>query len=65
MAKNRTSEINQYKREHLKRIPLEVKNEKYEQIKKHTESTNETVSGFIKRAIDETMENDISNKTNE
>ena len=42
----------------LKRIPLDVSIEKYEQIKNHTDNTNETVNGFIKRAIDETMQRD-------
>ena len=44
-----------YKKENIKRIPLDVQNEEYEQIKKHIEKTNETVNGFIKRAIRETM----------
>ena len=30
--------------------------EKYNQIKDHAEAHSETVNGFIKRAIDETME---------
>ena len=30
--------------------------EKYEQIKAHAESMNETVNGFIKRAIEEAMQ---------
>lgn len=47
-----------YAKEKLKRIPLDVSKEKYDQIKRHTEQTNETINGFIKRAIDETMERD-------
>lgn len=47
-----------YAKEKLKRIPLDVSKEKYDQIKGHTEQTNETINGFIKRAIDETMERD-------
>lgn len=50
--------INQYKREHLKRIALEVQKETYEQIKEHSQKTGESVNGFIKRAITETMERD-------
>lgn len=47
-----------YAKDKLKRIPLDVSIEKYEQIKNHTDNTNETVNGFIKRAIDETMKRD-------
>ena len=47
-----------YHKEKLKRIPLDVSKEKYDQIKKHSESSGETVNGFIKRAIDETMQRD-------
>ena len=47
-----------YHREKLKRIPLDVTKEKYQQIKDHAEGNSETVNGFIKRAIDETMQRD-------
>lgn len=50
----------QYKKDNYKRIPLDVTIEKYNQIKKHSEDMHETVNGFIKRAIDETMERDKS-----
>lgn len=50
-----------YKEKNIKRIPLDVQKEKYDEIKAHAESHQETVNGFIKRAIDETMERD--NKT--
>ena len=46
----------EYKKTKLKRIPLDVPVEKYNQIKDHAEAHSETVNGFIKRAIDETME---------
>ena len=46
----------EYKKTKLKRIPLDVPIEKYNQIKDHAEAHSETVNGFIKRAIDETME---------
>ena len=48
----------QYKKDNFKRIPLEVTKEKYEEIKSHADSRSESVNGFIKRAIDETIEND-------
>lgn len=47
-----------YKKDNYKRVPLDLTKMKYEQIKSHTEKTGETVNGFIKRAIDETIEND-------
>ena len=47
-----------YRKEKLKRISLEVPKEYYEQIKIHAESMNESVNGFIKRAIKEGMKND-------
>lgn len=49
-----------YKDKHYKRIPLEVTNEKYDQIKEYASAHSESVNGFIKRAIDETMERDES-----
>lgn len=50
----------QYAKENLKRIPLNVPKAFYAEIKAHTESREETVNGFIKRAISETMERDKS-----
>ena len=56
MAKTR-SEINiEYAKRSLKRIPLDVQKEHYEKIKAHAAKRKETVNGFIKRAINETME---------
>ena len=46
----------EYAKSHLKRIPLDVQLEKYEEIKAHAESMNETVNGFIKRAIEEAIQ---------
>ncbi len=42
-----------YAKENLKRIPLDVRKEKYIEIKETAERENETVNGFIKKAIDE------------
>ena len=50
----------QYAKDKLKRIPLDVSKATYEKIKAHAESQKESVNGFIKRAIDETMERDFS-----
>lgn len=47
-----------YKANNLKRIPLDVQKERYEEIQSHAQGRGETVNGFIKRAISETMERD-------
>ena len=58
MVKTR-SEINmEYAKRSLKRIPLDVQKEQYEIIKEHADSMGESANGFIKRAINETMERD-------
>ena len=55
----------EYKRKHLKRVPLDMQFSDYEKLKQHTEATSESVNGFIKRAINETMErNDLNRKEN-
>ena len=45
----------EYKREHLKRVPLDLRLDEYAKLKAYTEQTGETVNGFIKRAIKEAM----------
>lgn len=47
-----------YAKEKLKRIPLDVQKEKYEEIKSAAERSGESVNGYIKKAIDERMERD-------
>lgn len=56
-AKKKQYDI-QYAKENLKRIPLDVPKATYEQIKAHAEAHSESVNGFIKRAINKTMELD-------
>lgn len=60
MARTKASNEAQYRynQAHLKRVPLDVQKEHYEKIKAHAESRGESVNGFIKRAIDETMSRD-------
>ena len=50
-VKNRTKEKNDYKKEHYKRVSLEIKKEEYETLKKAAESVGEPVNAFIKKAI--------------
>lgn len=57
-AKNRNEYLYDYAREKLKRIPLDVQKEKYEEIKAAAERANESVNGYIKKAIDERMQRD-------
>lgn len=52
--------MKEYRKNKLRRIPLDVTPEQYETLKEHTENTHETVNGFIKRAINETIERDTS-----
>lgn len=47
-----------YKRANYKRIPLDVPKDKYEQISAAAAKQQESVNGYIKRAIDERMERD-------
>ena len=47
-----------YAKAKLKRIPLDVQKEKYEEIKMAADRSGESVNGYIKKAIDERMERD-------
>ena len=53
-----------YKAKNIKRIPLDVQKEKYEEIKSHADSHKEIVNGYIKKAIDMRMESDNINFQN-
>lgn len=44
-----------YAKRSLKRIPLDVQKEKYEEIKVAADRAGETVNGYIKKAIEERM----------
>ncbi|MBR6171573.1 MAG: hypothetical protein IKQ49_00145 [Eubacterium sp.] len=58
MAIDRKDYLNKYHRENLKRVPLDMKLKAYEDMKAHAEGRGETINGFIKRAIQETMDRD-------
>ena len=47
-----------YAKNKLKRIPLDVQKEKYEQIKLAANTAGESVNGYIKKAIDQRMLHD-------
>lgn len=45
----------EYAKKNLKRIPLDVQKEKYDEIKAAADAAGEKVNGYIKKAIDERM----------
>ena len=45
-----------YSENNIKRIPLDVQKEKYEQIKAAADANGISVNGYIKKAIDERLE---------
>lgn len=59
-SENKTTYNMNYAKAKLKRIPLDVQKEKYEEIKAAAAAVDETVNGYIKKAIDERMERDKS-----
>lgn len=50
-----------YREKSIKRIPLDVQKEKYEEIKTAATTAGESVNGYIKKAIDQRMEQDANN----
>lgn len=48
----------QYAKSRLKRIPLDVQKEEYEQIKAAADAADESVNGYIKQAIRQRMQRD-------
>lgn len=43
----------------LKRIPLDIQKKDFQKYKDHADSRGESMNGFIKRAMDETMQRDL------
>lgn len=58
LSKQRKKSMYKYAKAKLKRIPLDVQKEKYEEIKMAADRSGESVNGYIKKAIDERMERD-------
>lgn len=48
----------EYEKRSLKRIPLDVQKEKYDEIKAAADKAGETVNGYIKKAIEQRMESE-------
>ena len=53
---NKTKYDLEYAKKKLKRIPLDVQKEKYDEIKAAATAAGESVNGYIKKAIDDRME---------
>jgi len=58
LSDQRKEYLYDYQKSKLKRIPLDVQKEKYEEIKAAADHAGESVNGYIKKAIDERMERD-------
>lgn len=58
LTEKRKESMLKYAKENLKRVPLDLQKSIYEEIKIHAETRKESVNGFIKRAITETLERD-------
>ena len=58
ISDKRKESMYKYAKENLKRVPLDMQKAIYEEIKAHAEARSESVNGFIKRAISETIERD-------
>lgn len=48
----------EYKKQYIKRVPLDIQYDLYGKMYVHARERGESVNGFIKRAIQETMERD-------
>lgn len=53
---NRNEYFTAYKKKNYKRIPLDVPLAKYDEIKAAADAAEETVNGYIKKAIDQRIE---------
>ena len=56
LTENQKQARYKYAKENLKRIPLDVQKEKYEEIKAAATAAGESVNGYIKSAVDMRME---------
>ena len=56
MEQDRKNYLYQYQKEKLKRIPLDVSKEKYDQIKAAADAAGESVNGYFQKAVDTVME---------
>lgn len=62
LSEQRKEYLYDYQKAKLKRIPLDVPKEKYEEIKAAATVAGEKVNGYIKKAVDERMNHDNQNE---
>ena len=62
MPRTKNSMQSQYKynKEHLKRVPLDMQLEEYNQLKQFVTDRGYTVNGFIKQAIREKLKREVN-----
>lgn len=58
LSEQRKEYLYDYQKSKLKRIPLDVPKEKYEEIKAAADAAGEKVNGYIKKAIEQRMKRD-------
>lgn len=56
LSDKRKESMYNYAKTKLKRIPLDVQKEKYEEIKAAADAAGESVNGYIKKAVDQRIE---------
>lgn len=54
-SKKKTEYNIEYAKKNIKRIPLDVQKNKYEEIRTAAQNAGESVNGYIKKAIDMRM----------
>ncbi len=60
LSEQRKEYLYDYQKTKLKRIPLDVPKEKYEEIKAAADAAGEKVNGYIKKAVDMRIEHDAA-----
>lgn len=58
LTEQRKESMYKYAKAKLKRIPLDVQKEKYDEIKAAATAAGESVNGYIKKAVEERMARD-------
>ncbi len=58
ISEKRKETMYKYAKENLKRIPLDVQKDKYEEISIAAAAKGETINGYIKKAIDCRLESE-------
>ena len=56
MSDERKKYLYGYQKEKLKRVPLDLKKEKYDEVKAAAETAGESINGYIKKAVDLRLE---------